>query len=68
MTTEEIISNRKLLPYSDDCIESYLNILKTADMAKYAKHYNDVGQCKSDLIQSKNFIENTIQYWKVSFS
>ena len=68
MTTEEIRTNRELLPYSDNCIERYLNILKTADMAKYAKHYNDADQCKSDLIHSKNFIEDTIQYWKVSFS
>ena len=68
MTTEEIRINRELLPYSDNCIERYLNILTTADMAKYAKHYNDADQCKSDLIHSKNFIEDTIQYWKVSFS
>ena len=68
MTTEEIRTNRELLPYSDNCIERYLNILTTADMAKYAKHYNDADQCKSDLIHSKNFIEDTIQYWKVSFS
>ena len=68
MTTEEIKSNKGLLPYSDNCIESYLNILSTADMAKYAKHYNDADECKSDLIHSKNFIEDTIQYWKVSFS
>ena len=68
MTTEEIRTNRELLPYSDNCIERYLNILTTADMAKYAKHYNDADECKSDLIHSKNFIEDTIQYWKVSFS
>ena len=68
MTTEEIRINRELLPYSDNCIERYLNILTTADMAKYAKHYNDADEYKSDLIHSKNFIEDTIQYWKVSFS
>ena len=68
MTTEEIKSNRELLPFSDNCIESYLNILSTADMAKYAKYYNDADQCKSDLIHSKNFVQDTIQYWKVSFS
>ncbi len=68
MTTEEIKSNRELLPYSDNCIESYLNILSTADMAKYARHFNDQDQCTSDLISSKNFIQDTIQYWKVSFS
>ena len=68
MTTEEIVINKELLPYSDNCIERYLNILTTADMAKYAKHYNDADECKSDLIHSKNFIEDTIQYWKVSFS
>ena len=68
MTTEEIKSNRELLPFSDNCIETYLNILSTADMAKYAKFYNDADQCKSDLIHSKNFVQDTIQYWKVSFS
>ena len=68
MTTEEIKSNKGLLPYSDNCIESYINILSAADMAKYARHFNDQDQCKSDLIHSKDFIQDTIQCWKVSFS
>ena len=68
MTTEEIESNKALLPYSDNCIESYINILSAADMAKYARHFNDQDQCKSDLIHSKDFIQDTIQCWKVSFS
>ena len=37
-------------------------------MAKYARHFNDQDQCKSDLIHSKDFIQDTIQCWKVSFS
>ena len=67
MTTEEIRTNKDLLPYSENCIELYLNILTTADMAKYAKHYNNADQCKSDLIHSQNFIQDTIEYWKPSF-
>ena len=67
MTTEQIRTNRELLPYSDNCIESYLDILTKADMAKYAKHYNNADQCKSDLIHSQNFIQDTIEYWKPSF-
>ena len=67
MTTEQIRTNRELLPYSDNCIESYLDILTKADMAKYAKHYNNEDQCKSDLIHSQNFIQDTIEYWKPSF-
>jgi len=68
MTTEQICTHRNLFPYPDNCIDSYLDILSTADMAKYAKHYNNIDQCKSDLNHSRNFVQDTVQFWKPSFS
>ena len=68
MTTEQISTHRNLFPYPDNCIDSYLDILSTADMAKYAKHYNNIDQCKSDLSHSRNFVQDTVQFWKPSFS
>jgi len=68
MTTEEIHAHRNLFPYPDNFIDSFLDILSTADMAKYAKHYKNIDQCKSDLNHSRNFVQDTIQFWKPSFS
>ena len=38
MTTEDIRINRKIFPYDDKKIESYIKILTNADMVKYAKY------------------------------
>lgn len=65
MTTEEILANRPVFPYTDDQIESYLKILSSSDMAKYAKHVASMDQCAQDLTQSRDLVQQTVQYWKI---
>lgn len=66
MTTEEIRSHRPVFPYTDEQLDTYLNILSGADMAKYAKHIAAMDQCENDLTNSRILVQETVQYWKVT--
>jgi hypothetical protein len=65
MTTEEIRTHRSGFPYTDSQLETYLNILSGADMAKYAKHIAALDQCANDLTNSQVLVKDTVQYWKI---
>ncbi len=66
MTTEEIRDHRPVFPYTDDQLDTFLNILSGADMAKYAKHIAALDQCTAHLDHAKSLVRDTVQCWKLT--
>lgn len=64
MTTEEIRINKNILPYPENEISFWLNILERADLIKYAKMIPQQSACLDDLYLARNFVESTTNFWK----
>ena len=62
MTTDEIIENRSLFLFDDDKFFEWINLMKKADLVKYARKTIDYSEMKKDknnliqLIKSLNSI------------
>jgi len=64
MTTEDIRLSRDELPYSEEEINGWLDLLERADLTKYAKMLPHQRSCDDDIITAELFVRSTIPYWK----
>ena len=64
MTTEEIKSLDDLLPFSEEELTYWMNLLERSDLIKYAKMLPEQHECTQDLSTAEKFIQSTIPYWK----
>lgn len=65
MTTEEIKFNKSLFPYTEKEFDLMLNILKRADMAKFARQIPQSSKCWEDWNSVQSLILETTDYWKI---
>jgi hypothetical protein len=59
MTTAEIIRVLRLENVPPAALEQITQVLRTADMVKFAKSVPDARECEQNLSQSKNFVQAT---------
>ena len=64
MTTEDIRLSSNRLPYSEQEITGWLDIMERADLIKYAKMLPDHGSLQDDMGRAESFVRSTIHYWK----
>lgn len=64
MTTEDIRTSQSDLPYSDEELSGWLDLLERADLIKYAKMFPKHSACAADLDSAESFVRSTISYWK----
>jgi len=57
MTTQEIDSNRNIIPFETDLIDKLIKVLSMADLVKYAKYDKNSDKCFSDLEDAVFIIE-----------
>jgi len=57
MTTQEIDSNRNIIPFETDLIDKLIKVLSMADLVKYAKYDKNSDKCFSDLEDAAFIIE-----------
>ena len=58
MTTNEIAENRDLFPLDDEKFETWIRILHSSDMVKYARETSNTDQIKSDLTDVRSIISD----------
>jgi len=63
MTTEDIINSRSYLPFSEDLIDILLDVLKRADLAKFARFQLDRNQCTKDLETIEDLVTKSRIGW-----
>ena len=63
MTTEEIIDSKSYLPLGKDYVDPLLDVLKRADLAKFARFQLDRDQCLNDLDVVEHFITESRIGW-----
>lgn len=59
MTTSEIEMVKDLFPLKSDDVDSMLNVLKRADLAKFARFQPDMSRCRQDFTVISKFIEKS---------
>ncbi|NOZ03236.1 MAG: hypothetical protein GXO92_01315 [FCB group bacterium] len=64
MTTEQIRANRELFPFEEELWGPWISLLERADLIKYAKHVPAPEMLNRDLNWSREFIRDTLKYWK----
>jgi len=64
MTTEDIKSLGNMLPFSDEEMKAWLELLERSDLIKYAKMMPENNIYTQDLTTAEDFIHSTIPYWK----
>ena len=65
MTTEEIRQYRSVIPFDRDQLSIWMDILKRADLSKYAKSDPERMICHEDLAAGETFVKNTVPSWKI---
>ena len=58
MTTNEIAENRDLFPLNDEQFETWIRILHSSDMVKYARETSNTDQIISDLTDVRSIISD----------
>ncbi len=64
MTTEDIKLLDNVLPFSDEEMKAWLELLERSDLIKYAKMMPENNIYTQDLTTAEDFIHSTIPYWK----
>lgn len=64
MTTEDIKLLDNVLPFSDEEMKAWLELLERSDLIKYAKMMPENNIYIQDLTTAEDFIQSTIPYWK----
>ncbi len=64
MTTEDIKLLDYVLPFSDEEMKAWLELLERSDLIKYAKMMPENNIYTQDLTTAEDFIHSTITYWK----
>ncbi len=67
MTTEEIQTNNFMFPYSEKEFDVMLNILKRADMVKFARQIPQISICGEDWHRTHSLVLETVGYWKIRY-
>ena len=62
MTTQEIDSNRNIIPFETDLIDKLIKVLSMADLVKYAKYDKNSDKCFSDLEDAVFIIEESSNF------
>ena len=62
MTTQEIDSNRNIIPFETDLIDKLIKVLSMADLVKYAKYDKNSDKCFSDLEDGVFIIEASSKF------
>lgn len=65
MTTAEIQIHRHAFPFDSKLLDQWLEVLRRADYAKYARGSVAVDVCEQDLAWAEKFINETLPYWKI---
>ena len=66
MTTEEIISNKHIIPIENFLFEQWLSLLSRADQIKYAREITSQNQRIEDIKWSKEFLKLSRTQWKLT--
>jgi hypothetical protein len=65
MTTEEIQSNKNIIPLEDTLFEQWISLLSRADQIKFARRISSQSQRNKDIKWSKDFLKWTRSNWKL---
>ena len=65
MTTEEIISNKHIIPIENFLFEQWLSLLSRADQIKYAREITSQNQRIEDINWSKEFLKWARTHWEL---
>ena len=60
MTTEEIIENENIFNMNDAIFSEWVNLLKKADLIKFAKKSTPISEMENDKIVASNIINNAL--------
>ena len=66
MTTEEIISNKHIIPIENFLFEQWLSLLSRADQIKYAREITSQNQRIEDIKWSKEFLKWARTQWNLT--
>ena len=66
MTTQEIDSNRNIIPFETNLINKLIKVLSMADLVKYAKYYKSSDKCFSDLEDAAFIVEASTNFFDIN--